>query len=55
VGRVRNNYLQEMLIKLPRDSKVIANTKRLLQEHFIRLLAEKQFRSVIIVPDVDCT
>ncbi|MBW8685139.1 replication restart helicase PriA [Chitinophaga rhizophila] len=54
VGRVRNNYLQEMLIKLPRDSKVIADTKRLVQEHFIRLLAEKQFRSVYIVPDVDC-
>ncbi|ACU63979.1 replication restart helicase PriA [Chitinophaga pinensis] len=54
VGRVRNNYLQEMLIKLPRDSKVIADTKRMVQEHFIRLLAEKQFRSVFIVPDVDC-
>lgn len=54
VGRVRNNYLQEMLIKLPRDSKVIADTKRLVQEHFVRLLAEKQFRSVFIVPDVDC-
>jgi primosomal protein N' (replication factor Y) (superfamily II helicase) len=54
VGRVRNNYLQEMLIKLPRDSKVITDTKRLVQEHFIRLLAEKQFRSVFIVPDVDC-
>ena len=54
VGRVRNNYLQEMLIKLPRDSKVITDTKRLVQEFFIRLLAEKQFRSVFIVPDVDC-
>jgi primosomal protein N' (replication factor Y) len=54
VGRVRNNYLQEMLIKLPRDTKVIAGTKQLLQEHFIKLLAEKQFRSVFIVPDVDC-
>jgi primosomal protein N' (replication factor Y) len=54
VGRVRNYYLQEMLLKLPRDTKVIAQTKRLLQEHFIKLQAEKQFRSVIIVPDVDC-
>lgn len=54
VGRVRNYYLQEMLIKLPRDTKMIADTKRLLQEHFIKLQAEKQFRSVIIVPDVDC-
>lgn len=54
VGKVRNNYLQEMLIKLPRDSKTIAHTKQLLKEYFIKLLAEKKFRSVSIVPDVDC-
>jgi primosomal protein N' (replication factor Y) len=53
VGRVRNYYLQEMMIKLPRDMKVIAQTKQLLRETFIQLLAEKQFRSVFIVPDVD--
>ncbi|WP_440133621.1 replication restart helicase PriA [Chitinophaga sancti] len=53
VGRVRNYYLQEMMIKLPRDTKVIAQTKHLLKETFIKLLAEKQFRSVFIVPDVD--
>lgn len=54
VSRVRNNYLQEMLIKLPRDSKTIAQTKQLLREHFVKLQAEKKFRSVIIIPDVDC-
>ncbi|SHK80234.1 replication restart DNA helicase PriA [Chitinophaga jiangningensis] len=54
VARVRNNYLQEMLIKLPRDTKAIAQTKHLLREYFIQLLAEKKFRSVTIVPDVDC-
>jgi primosomal protein N' (replication factor Y) len=53
VGRVRTYYLQEMLIKLPRDAKVIAQTKLLLREHFIKLQAEKQYRSVLIVPDVD--
>jgi primosomal protein N' (replication factor Y) len=53
VGRVRTYYLQEMLIKLPRDAKVIAQTKQLLREHFIKLQAEKQYRSVLIVPDVD--
>lgn len=54
VGRVRNNYLQEMLIKLPRDSKIIAQTKQMLREYFIHLLAEKRFRTVGIVADVDC-
>jgi primosomal protein N' (replication factor Y) len=54
VGKVRNNYLQEMLIKLPRDSKTISHTKQVLKEHFVKLLAEKKFRSVVITPDVDC-
>lgn len=54
VGRVRNNYLQEMLVKLPREAKVIAQIKQLLKEHFIKLQAEKKFRSVIIIADVDC-
>ena len=54
VARVRNNYLQEMLVKLPRDSRVIAHVKQVLREFFVQLLAEKRFRSVVIVPDVDC-
>ncbi|MBC9913988.1 replication restart helicase PriA [Chitinophaga varians] len=54
VARVRNNYLQEMLIKLPRDGRVIAHVKQVLREFFVQLLAEKRFRSVVIVPDVDC-
>ncbi|NML37425.1 primosomal protein N' [Chitinophaga sp. G-6-1-13] len=54
VARVRNNYLQEMLVKLPRDSRVIAHVKQVLREYFVQLLAEKRFRSVVIVPDVDC-
>ncbi|GEP93911.1 replication restart helicase PriA [Chitinophaga cymbidii] len=54
VSRVRGFYLQEMLIKLPRDSKKIAQIKHMLKEYFSQLLIEKQFRSVVITPDVDC-
>ncbi|MCW3463603.1 replication restart helicase PriA [Chitinophaga nivalis] len=54
VARVRNNYLQEMLIKLPREARVITHVKQVLREFFVHLLAEKRFRSVVIVPDVDC-
>ncbi|ASZ14386.1 primosomal protein N' [Chitinophaga pendula] len=53
VARVRNYYLQEMLIKLPRDGKVIAQIKMMLRDMFVQLLSEKKFRSVIITPDVD--
>lgn len=54
VSRVRGFYLQEMLIKLPRDTKKIAQTKHMLKEYFSQLQIEKQFRSVVITPDVDC-
>jgi primosomal protein N' (replication factor Y) len=54
VSRVRGFYLQEMLIKLPRDTKRIAQVKQLLKELFGQLTIEKQFRSVVITPDVDC-
>lgn len=53
VARVRNNYLQEMLIKLPRETRLIAHVKRVLQEFIIQLKTEKRFRSVVIIPDVD--
>lgn len=53
VSRVRGYYLQEMLIKLPRDAKKIAATKEMLWEYFSQLLIEKQFRSVVIIPDTD--
>lgn len=53
VARVRNNYLQEMLIKLPREARLIAHIKRVLQEFIIQLKTEKRFRSVVIIPDVD--
>ncbi|TWF39122.1 replication restart DNA helicase PriA [Chitinophaga polysaccharea] len=53
VAKVRNNYLQEMLIKLPREARLIAHIKRVLQEFIIQLRTEKKFRSVVIIPDVD--
>lgn len=54
VSRVRGFYLQEMLIKLPRDTRKIAQVKHMLKEYFSQLQIEKQFRSVVITPDVDC-
>lgn len=54
VGRIRNYYLMELLVKLPRDARKIAEIKRFLREQFNRLQENKSFRPVIIVPDVDC-
>lgn len=53
VNRIRNQYLMELLLKLPRDSKLIAQCKRDIAMAVVDLHADKRFRSVVVVPDVD--
>jgi primosomal protein N' (replication factor Y) len=53
ISRVRNLFLMEMLLKLPRNSNLIARCKSDLQKQIASLHSDKKFRSVIIVPDVD--
>jgi primosomal protein N' (replication factor Y) len=53
IGRIRNQYLMELLIKLPRDGKTISNCKKDLQEQVAILHQNKSFRSVTVVVDVD--
>jgi primosomal protein N' (replication factor Y) len=53
VGRIRNQYLMELLIKLPLDSKQIQQYKKIIRHHFNLLLTEKRFSSVTMIADVD--
>ena len=53
IGRIRNQYLMELLLKLPRDGKTINQCKQDLLEHTAILHQEPTFRSVTVVPDVD--
>jgi primosomal protein N' (replication factor Y) len=53
IGRIRNQFLMELLLKLPRDSQTIANCKKDLLEQVAILHQEKSYRSVTVVPDVD--
>jgi len=53
IGRIRNQYLMELLLKLPRDSKTITQCKKNLLEQIAILHQDKSFRSVTIVADVD--
>jgi primosomal protein N' (replication factor Y) len=53
VGRVRNQYLMELLLKLPKDRKILMACKQDLLDQVAILHQEKRFRSVVIVPDVD--
>jgi primosomal protein N' (replication factor Y) len=53
IGRIRNQYLMELLLKLPKDKGIIAACKRALLEQIAVLHNDKRFRSVVIVSDVD--
>ncbi len=53
INRVRNQFLIELLLKLPRDGRLIAQCKKDLLEQIAILHQEKRYRSVVMVPDVD--
>jgi primosomal protein N' (replication factor Y) (superfamily II helicase) len=53
IGRIRNQYLMELLLKLPRDGKTIIQCKKDLLEQVAILHQHKIFRSVTMVADVD--
>lgn len=53
INRVRNMFLMELLLKLPRNSQLISKCKADILKAFINLHSEKRFKKVIVVPDVD--
>ena len=53
IGRIRNQHLMELLLKLPRDGKTIHQCKKDLLEQTAILHQHKSFRSVTVVADVD--
>jgi primosomal protein N' (replication factor Y) len=53
VARIRNQYLMELLLKLPKDRNLLQQCKKdLLQQEAI-LHGDKRFRSVVVIADVD--
>ncbi len=53
IGRVRNQYLMELLLKLPKDKNLLIQCKKDMLEQVAVLHYDKRFRSVVVVPDVD--
>lgn len=53
VSRIRNQYLMELLLKLPKDAHTIQLAKQIIQQQTAILHNNKKFRSVVIIPDVD--
>lgn len=53
VNRVRNLYLMELMLKLPRDASTIQQAKQLIHTSTALMHADKNFRIVQVVPDID--
>jgi len=53
INRIRSLYLMDILIKLPKDANMLQQYKKVITNHFNLLHAEKKFRSVTLIADVD--
>jgi primosomal protein N' (replication factor Y) len=53
VNRIRNMYIMELLLKLPKDTTLLKQYKKVINNYFNLLHAEKRFKSVVLVADVD--
>jgi primosomal protein N' (replication factor Y) len=53
IARVRNQYLMELMLKLPKDGQTIAFAKHIIRQQTAILHSDRKFRSVVIIPDVD--
>ncbi|MFT3935032.1 MAG: primosomal protein N' [Chitinophagaceae bacterium] len=53
VNKIRNLYLMELMLKLPKDSNTIQQAKQLIYTSTALMHADPKFRSVQVVPDID--
>lgn len=53
VDRVRNQYLWELLFKLPKDARLTRQCKQEIRQQIVIIQSNKRYRSVTILPDVD--
>jgi primosomal protein N' (replication factor Y) len=53
IGRIRNMYIMELLLRIPKSGKSFALAKTIIKQQMDLLQYDKTFRSVIIHPDVD--
>lgn len=53
VDRIRNQYLWEILIKLPKNGKQINQCKNEIHQQSVIIQSNKRYRSVTIITDVD--
>ena len=53
IGRVRNQYLMEIMLKLPKEPGMSMSYKKVIRNHINLMQSEKYFKSVNVIADVD--
>ena len=53
VSRVRNQFIYEFLLKLPKDAQFIKQVKKDILQQVAVIQTNKRYRSTTIVADVD--
>ncbi|MBC7867232.1 MAG: primosomal protein N', partial [Gloeobacteraceae cyanobacterium ES-bin-316] len=53
IGRIRNMYLMEIMLKLPKEPGMSLTYKKVIRNHINLMQTEQNFKSVQVVADVD--
>jgi primosomal protein N' (replication factor Y) len=53
IARIRNQYLMELMLKLPKDGHTINFAKLVIQQQTAIVQNSPKWKSVVIIPDVD--
>ena len=53
VNRIRNQYLSEITLKLPKDQGLLNKCRHLVHEQIAQFHHDKRFKSVVVIIDVD--
>ncbi len=53
IGRLRNQYLMEIMVKLPKEPGMSISYKKVIRNHINLMQADKAFKSVQVIADVD--
>jgi primosomal protein N' (replication factor Y) len=53
IARIRNQFIMELMLKLPKNGSTIAFAKQVIQQQRAILQNDRKFRSVTVTPDID--
>ena len=53
IGRLRNQYLMEIMLKLPKEPGMSMTYKKVIRNHINLMHSEKAFKTVHVIADVD--